>query len=263
MPEGGRVVTDDEIEQGVRQAYADAAGKRREGRGHPPMVRPGLMRDLVAAGRGATVADIMARSPIPLKWPPEEGWRVLEALYQPGDLLFVGETETPGLIGQSIRPCREWVSHLQGLGRVPYSKAMPNPVSGNSAPTKDGASLTLRGDGCVAAFNFAVVEFDGITIEDQLAFWMAVPHLPVAALILSGKKSVHGWLRVDCADHSEWVAKVEQELFPGFLVPLGADGACKNPSRLSRMPGHRRAETGQLQQCIYLSAEGKAVSENE
>ena len=67
--------------------------------------------------------------------------------------------------------------------------------------------------------------------------------------------------RVDCADAVEWEEGVENHLFPGYLKPLGMDPACKNESRLSRMPGHRRADTGQVQRVLYLAPMGKAVCE--
>jgi len=146
-----------------------------------------------------------------------------------------------------------------GVDEVP--KIIPNPLTGKPALKKSGEGMTLRGDGNVAAYRFALAEFDSISIEDQLAFWRAVPGLPLAALIHSGKKSLHGWLRVDCASGDEWAKEISGGLFPRYLVPLGMDPACRNPSRLSRMPGHRRADTGIVQRVLYVAPEGKAVAD--
>ena len=117
----------------------------------------------------------------------------------------------------------------------------------------------MRGDGSVSTYRFAVAESDSMSLEDQLAFWMGCPSLPVAMLTFSGSKSIHALLRVDCADAAEWEAKIAGELFPGFLVPMGMDPACKNPARLSRMPGFYRIDTKQIQKCLYLAPEGKAL----
>jgi hypothetical protein len=103
------------------------------------------------------------------------------------------------------------------------------------------------------------VEFDALPREDQLAFWWAV-RLPVVVLVDSGGKSVHGWVRVrDVACAAEWGRSIEQHLFRDLLQPLGVDPACKNESRLSRLPGHHRKETGRWQRLLYLAPEGKAV----
>lgn len=136
---------------------------------------------------------------------------------------------------------------------------MPNPLTGKPGPTASGNGKTLRGDACVARFKFAVVEFDALPREEQLAFWWAA-RLPVALLVDSGGKSIHGWVRVQgvaCA--TDWARVVERHLFGDLLEPLGVDPACKNESRLSRLPGHFRREKNSWQRVLYLAPEGKAV----
>lgn len=259
LPAGTRTVTDREIEEGVSQAYADVSGKGSCKAPSASRVAPGTLEKLIREGKGATEADIRARSPIRLDWPEHEGWRVLEALYGRGEFVFIGDDGWAGRIGETIRPVGEWVDLLRAKGIVPCPKMMGNTLSGKSASKKSGDGETLRGDACVAAHRFAVVEHDQIDVESQLAFWTAA-RLPVAALVFSGKKSIHGWVRVDCADAKEWKTEIEDRLFPQYLVPMGFDPACKNASRLSRMPGHRRADTGLVQRCLYLAPEGKAVA---
>ena len=261
LPRGTRDVSAMEIEQGVEAGFAEATGKKkREDRGCPPRIRPGMLAELIAKGRGVTADDISARSPVPVTWPEvETGVLVLDALYGDDEHIFIGDDAWAGIVGQTIRTKAEWVAALRQRGATPWPKIMVNPITGRPAPKKSGVSQTLRGDGCVASHRFVVAEFDGLSIEEQLAFWYAAPHLPVSALIHSGKKSIHAWVRVDCADRGEWEARIEEELFPGFLAPLGLDAACKNASRLSRMPGHRRAETGVVQRCLYLAPEGRPV----
>jgi hypothetical protein len=133
-------------------------------------------------------------------------------------------------------------------------------LTGSAALKKTGEGETLRGDGNVASHRFAIAESDSLSLEEQCAFWMGCPSLPVAALIFSGSKSIHAWLRVDCADAADWDRRIAGELFPGFLVPLRMDASCKNQARLSRMPGFYRTDKNAVQRLIYLAPEGKAVS---
>jgi len=63
---------------------------------------------------------------------------------------------------------------------------------------------------------------------------------------------------VDCA--ADWSRVVKRHLFAELLEPLGVDRACKNASRLSRLPGHYRKEKGAWQRVLYLAPDGKAVA---
>jgi hypothetical protein len=111
----------------------------------------------------------------------------------------------------------------------------------------------------VKGFRFAVAEFDGMSREDQLSFWWAV-NLPVCALIDSGGKSLHAWIRIDGVETASlWTELVEGKLFGRWLIPLGCDAACRNEARLSRLPGHFREEKGRWQRILYLAPEGRAI----
>jgi len=91
---------------------------------------------------------------------------------------------------------------------------------------------------------------------EQLAFWWGYRAAPIVALIDSGGKSIHALLRVDAPSREAWEADVEQRLFSRVLCPLGCDAACRNESRLSRLPGHFRREKNQWQRLLYLNPEG-------
>ena len=82
--------------------------------------------------------------------------------------------------------------------------------------------------------------------------------MPVVALIDSGGKSIHGWIRIDAANADEWTRRVEGKLF-SRLVAVSVDGSCKNEARLSRMPGHFRAEKSRWQRVLYFNPTGGAV----
>ena len=267
---GERSVPDREIQAAIDKAVREhasgmAAGVPRVGsRRKTVAVLDGAaaLRRIVEQGRGACEADIYDRSPIRIDWEPQEdAFHVMEALWRPDDVLFIGRRECRPALKRNIRTAAEWCAAFRkGRPGAHQPHIMPNPLTGKPGPTADGTGETLRGDACVAQFRFAVVEFDDIPREDQLAFWWAA-RLPVVLLVDSGGKSVHGWVRVrgvDCA--TDWARVVERHLFGRLLEPLGVDPACKNESRLSRLPGHYRSEKGAWQRVLYLAPDGKAVA---
>ena len=120
--------------------------------------------------------------------------------------------------------------------------------------TKTGKN-SYRADSCIKEFRYVVAEFDLISIQEQISFWVQLlqENLPIAAIIHSGGKSLHAWIAVNCTEREEWEREIENKLFPEYLVPLGIDGACKNESRMSRLPGHFRKDRKQYQRLMYLN----------
>lgn len=184
---------------------------------------------------------------------------IMRHLYSPREHLFLGHDQTPGVPHISIRTVENWRAYFRRNKTMTFPKWLPNPLTGYAAPKDTGSGFTLRGEGNVDDRRFVVVEHDTLSLAQQLAYWYASP-LPVAALIYSGNKSIHAILRVDCSDRDEWKGLIEDLLFPLYLAPQGFNNACINASRLSRAPGHLREDTGNLQACIYLAPDGKAVS---
>lgn len=266
VPEGGRVVTEDEILTGVQKGFTKAMyADLGVGDGQVAATLPKIPRDtferLVSAAVGVTELDIMKQSPIPLDFPEwEAGYRVLDAIYAPDDILYVGESRGLCKPGFNIKTAAEHSATIRKAKQVLSPHIIVNPLSGKQAPTKaDPDKLTYRGDNAVVQWEYMVVEFDEVPLAEQLAFWMVIK-LPVVALITSGGKSIHGWVKVSCESRVEWEQEIEQELFPAFLVPLGADALCRNESRMSRMPGHVRQGSGKVQKLLYLAPGGQAVS---
>ena len=101
----------------------------------------------------------------------------------------------------------------------------------------------MDGNGCknenVTDFRFALVESDAMELEQQNAIIREL-ELPVAALVYSGKKSLHAIVRVDAADYTEYRKRVEYLYNICKKNGLNIDTQNKNPSRLSRMPGCER-----------------------
>lgn len=101
----------------------------------------------------------------------------------------------------------------------------------------------LDGCGCkndnVTEFRFALVESDGLDLETQNAIIHQL-ELPCAVLVYSGKKSLHAIVRVDASDYAEYKKRVDYLYAVCQKNGLVLDQACRNPSRLSRMPGAER-----------------------
>ena len=269
MPEGSRHVTDEEVITGVEKGFATALHSEISGGNVEAAIKSQIPRDafsrLATAGAGATMADIMAQSPVLLDFPEgEAGWRTLEALYDPSEHLYIGPPRESGALNRTVRTVENWIKAFKTGGPKDMARSfnfiVVNPITGVPGPTKsDPLKTSFRSDSAIADWRYMVVEFDHVSIEEQIAFW-AVVKLPVAALVLSGGKSIHGWVQVDCSGVLEWEQGIEDDLFPGFLVPLGVDGSCKNEARLSRFPGQTRTNNGAMQKLIYLAPGGKAVS---
>ena len=90
-------------------------------------------------------------------------------------------------------------------------------------------------------------------IEKQNAILRKL-ELPIAMLVYSGGKSLHAIVRVDAVDYSEYRKRVDYLFDVCEKNGLHPDGANRNPSRLSRMPGVTR---GGRKQFIVASGIGK------
>ncbi len=174
-------------------------------------------------------------------------------MYAPEDRLFIGSRHVAG--AEHVQSVSEWIKRFERGTTIP-EHIIPNPLTGEPGQTKSGRP-SYRADSCVARFRFAVVEFDAMSREQQIQFWAGVP-LPIVALLDSGGKSVHGWIRIEAATADEWTRRVENKLFD-LLTTVGADAACKNEARLSRMPGHFRTGKERSQRVLYLNPAGGPV----
>ncbi|VGO18787.1 hypothetical protein [Pontiella sulfatireligans] len=254
IPDGDRPVPDNEIDAAIRRARQDLTGVTSTG-GRPsvphkprPVIKSAYLQHLLKQGKGISEQDLRAVSPVQLlEVPKYDAHFILQVLFNPEDILFLG-----GRYDTGLRPAKDWIDHIHGHGTSGLPHIIPNPLTGNLGEKK-GGGLSFRCDAAVKAFCYTVVEFDNLSKEDQLAFWAVVP-LPVAALIDSGGKSIHGWIRTDgITDAQAWTEKIETELYARRLIPMGVDPACKNESRLSRLPGHYRAEKERYQKLLYLN----------
>jgi RecA-family ATPase len=192
--------------------------------------------------RKATLADLPA--------PPAEPARAdfltftdfILAAFRPDELVQI---ETPAALsddgkgrpaGKGVMKTANAWNNLVGLdptldGGPAGSFVRINPVS--DADGKDSS---------VSAYRHVLLEWDTGTKDEQLAR-IRRSNLPVTAIVDSGGKSVHAWVRVDAKDRAEYDARVAAvyELF----TDCPPDKQNKNPSRFTRLPGAHRGDAKQ------------------
>ncbi len=261
IPKGKRTVTEREVADAARKAATEAG--RGPGRYTPPPPVPAMVKRLDGAkyrqrliqrGDGATEYELWELSPLRIDWSPGpmDALCLLDTLYTPKETIFTGERYNTG-----VDTVEAVMSHIERSSKVP-PHIIPNPLDGNEHTTSAG-TVSRRCDAAVKSYRFALVEFDTLSREEQAAYWFTVITeglLPVAALIDSGGKSFHAWVRVDLPDREAWDRVVKAGMFDataGTLALQGADSSCKNPSRLSRLPGHYRHEKQRWQRLLYLN----------
>jgi hypothetical protein len=116
-------------------------------------------------------------------------------------------------------------------------------------------------DANVTRFRFALVECDKLPLEMQLPLLAKLP-LPIAAILTSGGRSLHAWVRVEADTLDEYRQTVSRML--ALLAKFAVDTANKNPARMSRLPGVVRqigADGDGRQRLLYLNPqpEQKAI----
>lgn len=124
-----------------------------------------------------------------------------------------------------------------------------NPVDGNG-----------RANANVTALRHVLIESDEDDPERQLATMRAL-NLPLAAVVSSGNKSMHGIVRVDAATMEEYKRRVSRLYEECARAGMHVDGQNRNPSRLSRLPGVTRG--GKRQSLIATNVGARSFEEWE
>jgi hypothetical protein len=259
IPTGKRRVSDREITDAIKKALQDHNGQSPAvfTRKEKPSFDGKLVLDrLITRGVATDVASLWESSPVRLDWPPEDDTvHFLSALFLPDDLIFIGNQYDKGTPGDTIRYCQEWIDLIRSGVTPPGPFVCINPLTGKEGIAKTG-NPSFRCDATVNTFRYCLVEFDNLTKDDQVNFW-SKSSLPVKALIDTGGKSIHAWLEVsrlaDVTSPDDWSIQIKHRLYDLILKHLGVDGACSNPSRLSRLPGFVRPETKKYQSLMWLS----------
>jgi hypothetical protein len=140
---------------------------------------------------------------------------------------------------------------------------LAQPVTGEFAEVdrlarkSNPAGRSRRCEECVTAWRYALLESDKADPDlwlKALVQWA----LPIAAIYLSGKRSIHVLVRLDAGSKKEW-DRIVREHLEAKLVPFGTCPGSLTAVRLTRLPGCKREETGKIQQLLYLDSEPDGV----
>jgi hypothetical protein len=256
----GRDVSPTEIERAVANSAPGALRNR-------PRLRKWPLRNLeqieAIALDGIKLADLRKLSPVPLEPSPPDAEAIVDAVF-PGNPLICAGLEIDRYI--LTRSREEWRGFLAKQQFI-----VPSAMTKRKGLTQE-KKLSFRSLDNVGARQHLVVEFDfierdrngrdtaaapmlrrlaaaGIAIADLCAalHWELQKLWPVAVILHSGGKSLHGWYPCLGAD--------EQRLtrFMRYAVSLGADPATWNRSQFVRMPEGRRRANGKRQEVHYFN----------
>ena len=184
----------------------------------------------------------------------------LRALFEPGDHVayvtesFMDKDKRRPTKGCWDRTAEQLIKELQACGGDiggvlgDYDPEVGawicfNPVDGQG-----------RRDANITEYRYALVESDEQDLDRQAAILHQM-ELPLAALVYSGGKSIHGIVKVDAPDYTEYRKRVDYLYNVCRKNGLQIDQQNRNPSRLSRMPGVMR---GGQKQCLLETNTGKS-----
>ncbi len=118
----------------------------------------------------------------------------------------------------------------------------------------------LRNQANVTDFKYAVLEFDTINLDQQFSIYNTVD-LPYEALIFSGNKSIHAWIRIDAPDIETYKrrTKLINKMFQDFGYSKKSPenkgfldtAVLYDCSSLVRCAGIIRSNTGKEQHVIW------------
>ena len=186
----------------------------------------------------------------PVHWDPaQELIRYLETLFEAGENVgYVTQSwEKTDEKGTRWLPSKGNWDRTAGelIEKLSKCKGDIGAVLGDYRP-EAGAWIRfnpLDGKDCknenVTSLRYALVESDDMELEKQNALIREL-ELPVAAMVFSGKKSLHAIVKIEASDMKEYRKRVEYLYSICKKNGLNIDTQNKNPSRLSRMPGVMR-----------------------
>lgn len=186
----------------------------------------------------------VAKFPNPLK-------SFLEACFEPTDAVcYCGtylredkdgkETEKPRDGGQCIMTAQELASPGgEAKMEAIYKDAWGWYVKVN--PMRFGC--IEKSDKNVTAYRHVLVESDGIPKPQQERI-LRESGLPISAMVDSGGKSIHAWVKVDAKDRQEYNERVKV-IYESLPEEYKLDTQNKNPARFSRMAGMFRGDKEQ------------------
>ncbi len=245
-------LTESEARQSIRSAYARTSRE--------PLGPSGPMPKVASPPPRHPPPERVRRERSTLALPTagDDGFvRLLDACFRPDEFVAIApaaESEDGTVVPRRgvTLTASEWKSKVAAKGGIDKCFGTKlglflriNPMA------RDGAKNEH-----VTALRHVLVEFDRdeagtlIPKEEQYHAVMA-SGMPVAALIDSGNKSLHAWIRVDAPDEAEYKRRVE--VIWDWFSGINLDKQNRNPSRLSRCPDGWRTVDGDVRRQSLLA----------
>lgn len=145
----------------------------------------------------------------------------------------------------------EWLKKLdahQGNPNGFFKTSDRNGIFVSVNPMKIGGSK----DADVTDFRHALLEFDAISREEQWGI-IIQSRVPCSAIISSGRKSIHAWVKIAAKDRREFDERVK--ILYQHFAEYKPDEKNKNPSRFSRLPNCERGNSRQELLALNIGCE--------
>lgn len=247
------------IRRGVRHIYRGlesdpAAPARREAKHERPVPK------VAPSPNGGTGQAYVVPDECDLPGPMADGTRkLIEAAFKPkeGVRISVGRTrdddgrEVPKDEGLVLSR-EEWLRKLDAAAGNPnqfFRTADRNGIYVTINPMTDAG----KADKDVTSYRHALIEFDNLSVNEQWSI-ICQSRMPCTAVVSSGGKSLHAWVRVDAQDRREYDDRV-RILYAHFAEHQRPDEKNKNPSRFSRLAGCERGKQRQELLALTMGAE--------
>ena len=188
----------------------------------------------------------------PSAWNPiDEIIQYLEAVFDKSDIIGISMQSmlrkdgkySPSSAGVYTKTAGEYIDRLRKYQKtcedvkdvIGYAMGDYNPAAGAWIRFNPLDGYGIKNDN-VTEYRYALVESDNMSTGKQKAIIESL-ELPVAALVHSGNKSIHAIVHIDASSYEEYRRRVDYLYKVCKKNGLIVDGADRNPSRLSRLPG--------------------------
>lgn len=233
----GQPVKPGEIERAVERSAAASVQEVQPAdstlRSWPRTNQP--LRDAIT-GMGVELADLVKVSPKNCAGLDAEN--AIDHLFPGNPLLCCGWT-----LKECVTAKRE---EWRGQMAQEIQFIVPSPMSAETGLTQEGKE-SMRCLNNTGPRRFLVIDQDVGTKDEQAAVLVHLATMaPLAMVIDSGGRSIHGWF------YCEGRSDDEIRPFMAYAVSLGADPATWTPCQFVRIPGGTR-DNGSVQQILFFN----------
>jgi len=242
--------TESELDHKITDA--EKAAPPPQGRGH--LARP--TSEAPSSERPTVPAAPLAQSPATEITEANQFEIFVRSCFEPTDVLSIAPGTPdpdsgrvmPEHAGVNLFSRDAWIERAASRGGIARVFSSRHGLFIRINPVRAGAGGNDRD---VTTLRHVLVESDALPKPEQER-QLRASGLPISALIDSGGKSIHAWIRVDARTREEFDARRERiwTSLPGFQI----DTANKNPARFSRCPGGLRNDTVQRLLAVKIGA---------